>query len=222
VPVSERSAQVLPVEEVAAPLVQDVAPRVAAESAPAGAEMISAEERAVLESTDCLMEVGAVVAPHREVQSAGLFRMATRLLELLTTATPQTRCLEVAARDARAHLAATIELEATSGLRSLARSLRDAVTDAGFCPSAPATPADLDALRAGPVRVESVRGTAWDCVQTFVFDDPVRYQYELRTAADGQSVEVVARGFPVAGQPAEELFVQLALGEESEIVVYRR
>jgi hypothetical protein len=72
------------------------------------------------------------------------------------------------------------------------------------------------------VRVESVRGTAWDCLQTFVFEDPVRYQYELRTAADGESAEVVARGFPVAGQGPEELFVRLTLGEEPALVVYRR
>ncbi len=205
-------------------------PRVAAESVPAGLEPLDDAERATLEAADCRAQVQQVAAHTTGARSSGgVIGGATLLIQMLAAATPQTPCLALAGRDTRVYLARTIEVEAIAGLRSLARAMlapgdgTDVRT--ALCASAPATPADLEGLRAGATAVmaPSWRGGPWDCAMPMVFEDPVRFQYEIRTAPDGRSSEIIARGFPVANQPRpEELFVRISVGDESAPVVYRR
>jgi hypothetical protein len=215
------------------PETSEPTPQVATDSTPAGLQPLADDERATLESDECPDEIRRVVANAPGAPGGGVIGSATRLIGLLTAATPQTPCIVLATRDARVYLARTIETLAIEGLTGLARATAvpeaDAHADAGvrtaLCPSAPATPADLEALRDGPVAVdrESLRGGPWECVMSIVFDFPTRYQYEIRTAPDGRSSEIIARGFPVAGQERpEELFVRVSQGDESPPVIYRR
>lgn len=198
---------------------------------PAGLEPLDDTERATLESDGCREEIRRVAAREPGAAGGGVIGGATRLIGLLTAATPRTQCILLATRDARVFLARAIESEAIQGLSSLARATAvphaeaDAGTRTTLCPSAPATPADLEAVRTGPVAVasESLTGGPWECVMSIVFDFPTRYQYEMQTAPDGRSSEIIARGFPVSGRELpEELYVHVSLGDEATPVVYRR
>lgn len=205
------------------------APRVAADSAAEGLEPLDAAERATLEAADCRAQVQQIAASTvgpRGNAGHGVVGGATRLIGSLIAARPQTPCLALAVRDTRVYRARTIESEAIAALRSVARAMTDAGEErTTLCPSAPPMPADLDALREGPVTVDSaaLRGGPWECAMPVFFGDPVRFQYEIRTAPDGSQSEIIARGFPVADRPRpEELFVRVVVGDDATPVVYRR
>jgi hypothetical protein len=96
-----------------------------------------------------------------------------------------------------------------------------------LCASAAAVPADLATLKRGPVTPgpDAYATPGWMCVRFANQGAPQHFQYELRTDASDQSYEIVARGFPVKGKPAVELFLK-GKAEDGQITpssdVYRR
>ena len=119
------------------------------------------------------------------------------------------RCGELISRDLLIYRARMIESEAINNIKMISVGLASASNGEPpkVCPSAGPTPPELSALEKGPVSVPADGWSApgWSCVR-FASQVPVRFQYELRVDAAAKSYEIIARGFPVAGQPAVELF----------------
>jgi hypothetical protein len=200
-----------------------VEPREAATSEPAGLDSLSASERAALERPACAAEIRAI---------ARRARNPSAVFDAVASHQPRTACIELATRDLRTALARSIEAEAMAALRAIASSMRQggdgwsrrgaqAVT---LCPSAPPIPRDLQSLRAGPARIAAGELTGgWTCANLPFVQDAVRYQYEIRTAPDGRSSEILARGFPVRDRTTpEELFVRVVVDNDADPIVYRR
>lgn len=137
------------------------------------------------------------------------------------------RCAKLLQRSVIAYRAQQIESEGINGIKRIMVGLSMAMSAAKpqLCPSAPAVPPQLAALKAGPTRVDGQawQHPGWRCVR---FEQPSqRLQYELRTNAKKQSFEIIARGFPVDGYPAVELFLAGAVQNnaiELSSEVYRR
>lgn len=121
------------------------------------------------------------------------------------------RCADLMRRDVIASQALNIESEAKNNLKAISVGLATASerTPSEFCASAPPVPANLDQLRAGPWKSEPTSWDApgWKCTGFNLRGAPQYFQYELRTDPAAQTWEVIARGYPVAGQPATELFL---------------
>jgi hypothetical protein len=114
------------------------------------------------------------------------------------------RCGDLISRDLLIYRARTIESEAITNIKMISVGLAAA---SKVCPSAGPTPSDLSALQKGavPVPPDAWSAPGWACVR-FAPSVPVRFQYELRMDAAGNAYEITARGYPVDGQPAVELF----------------
>jgi hypothetical protein len=210
------------------------APRLATSSVPEGLAPLSESERATLGAAPCTTEVRQLAATAAPA-GGGAIGGATRLLEVLSTA-PPSDCVALAIRDTTAYLAQLIASEATSAIPMIARGMISAASESGaLCASVPPTPSDLASLRSGATSADAVPA-GWRCAGAhMLFDDPLRYQYEVITAPDGRSAEIVARGYPVAGRAEpDELFARVSLdevsasgarsddGEPAAVDVYRR
>lgn len=121
------------------------------------------------------------------------------------------RCAELMRRDVVASQALNIESEAKNNLKAISVGLATATnrTPPEFCASAPPVPASLDKVKNGPWQSEATSWDApgWKCTGFNLRGAPQYFQYELKTDAAKQTWEVIARGFPVAGQPATELYL---------------
>ncbi|MCU0690822.1 MAG: hypothetical protein MUF54_05410 [Polyangiaceae bacterium] len=121
------------------------------------------------------------------------------------------RCADLIRRDLLIYRARMIESEAINNIKMISLGLASASSadPRTVCPSAGPTPPDLAALQRAPVGAPATawRTPGWSCVR-FQPQAPLRFQYELRTDPSAMTYEIVARGFPVAGQPAIELFQQ--------------
>jgi hypothetical protein len=202
-------------------------PRPAADSLPDGLSPLSAAERAVMQAPACTAEIRRIATAHAgEARTGGIIGGAQRLLAALASVSPQTDCVRFAARDTLVYLARSIGTEAQARVRQIARSMGLAAQDASphrLCPSAP-VPHDLAALRTHPVMVAAptTPSDPWRCIGVD-FEEPGRYQYEVRTAPDGQSAEIIARGFPVAGQlQPDEIFARIRVGDDAAPTLFRR
>jgi len=137
------------------------------------------------------------------------------------------RCGDLISRDLLVYRARMIESEAINNVKMISVGLASAANHepAQMCPSAGPTPPDLTALEKGPVSVPAEGWTTpgWSCVR-FSLAVPARFQYELRTDAAKKTYEIIARGYPVAGQPAVELFQRgkLESGMHPSSAVMRR
>jgi hypothetical protein len=122
------------------------------------------------------------------------------------------RCAELMRRDVMASQALNIESEAKNNLKAISVGLSAAYNQQPpvLCPSAPPVPPTLDLLRNGPWKADAASWEApgWKCARFNLAGAPQYFQYELKTDAAAQTWEVVARGFPVAGQPATELYLR--------------
>lgn len=122
------------------------------------------------------------------------------------------KCANLLLRDVRAYLAGTIESEASSNLGrivvGLATSMEREPPD--LCASAGPVPADLEALRAGrwTSKTEDWSAPGWACARFNLAGEPQRFQYQLVTRAGSATWEIIARGFPVKGGPATELYAR--------------
>jgi hypothetical protein len=119
------------------------------------------------------------------------------------------RCTELVRRDLLVYRARVIESEAINHIKLLSFGLASATQKEPpiLCASAGPTPADLASLEAGAVLVPASAWSSpgWTCAR-FQPQTPLRFQYELRMNEAAQTYEIVARGYPVAGQRAVELF----------------
>ncbi len=122
------------------------------------------------------------------------------------------RCAELMRRDVIASQALNIESEAKNNLKAISVGLSAASNQQPpvLCPSAPPVPPTLDPLRNGPWSADATSWEApgWKCVRFNLAGAPQYFQYELKTDPAAQTWEIVARGFPVAGQPATELYLR--------------
>ncbi len=122
------------------------------------------------------------------------------------------RCAELMRRDVIASQALNIESEAKNNLKAISVGLATATqrTPPEFCPSAPPVPPSLDQVRNGPWQSQPTSWDApgWKCTGFNLRGAPQYFQYELKTDPATQTWEVIARGYPVAGQPATELYVR--------------
>jgi hypothetical protein len=121
------------------------------------------------------------------------------------------RCSDLIRRDLLIYRARMIESEAINNIKMISLGLASASSGDPHtvCPSAGPTPPDLAAFQHAPVDAPASAWSTpgWSCVR-FLPQVPLRFQYELRTDPSAKTYEIVARGFPVAGQPAVELFQQ--------------
>lgn len=187
-------------------------PRPAADSSPEGLDPLTEAERGELEQR-CKAFVSAVTQAGKK---AGRTKSSTDIaLEVLANPPKSPgldaeRCAPLMKRELVAYRARTIEAEAMLALKQLAFAMADAHAKNGaLCPSAPAVPSMLDGLAREPYASTSKDWSApgWLCAN-FAISPPQRFQYELRSDAGAGSYEIVARGFPVEGGPATELFVR--------------
>ncbi len=119
------------------------------------------------------------------------------------------RCTELVRRDLLVYRARVIESEAINHIKLISFGLASATQQepSVLCASAGPTPPDLTSLERGAVLVSANAWTSpgWSCVR-FQPQTPLRFQYELRMNEEAKTYEIVARGYPVAGQGAVELF----------------
>lgn len=117
------------------------------------------------------------------------------------------RCAELMRRDVMASQALNIESEAKNNLKAISVALASAMdrTPPELCGNAPPVPPSLDQVRSGPWKSEPTSWDApgWKCTGFNLRGAPQFFQYELKTDAATQTYEIIARGFPVPGQPTE-------------------
>jgi len=121
------------------------------------------------------------------------------------------RCVELMKRDTIAYFAQTREGEAKINLRRVIVGLMSSLDQASpaFCGSAPPVPASLEMVKDQPYssKPEDWKADGWKCARFDLSGAPQVFQYELRTDAKAKSYEVIARGYPVQGGPATELYI---------------
>lgn len=119
------------------------------------------------------------------------------------------RCTELVRRDLLVYRARVMESEAINHIKLISFGLASATQKkpSTLCPSAGPTPGDLVSLERAAVLAPASAWASpgWSCVR-FQPQTPLRFQYELRTDEKAQTYEIVARGYPVAGQGTVELF----------------
>lgn len=204
--------------------------RLASETAPPGLTPVHADEQKDVESK---------CAPLGKWIEQNIGKAATRkaagekLVELL--AKPPTlqgvdvpRCADIMVRGVREYLARSREGEAISTLKTIMLAMASAAADDGaLCPSAAPVPKDVSALAREPYQSSAAdwQSGGWRCLHIDLASGRQRYQYQVKTAQDGQSFEAIARGHSVDGAPLTELFIvgKLEGGKvEPNSDVYRR
>jgi hypothetical protein len=121
------------------------------------------------------------------------------------------RCSELMRRETIDFFARTRESEAKINLRRVIVGFMSALDGASpaFCGSAPAVPPALENVKDQPYasKPEDWKADGWKCVRFDLSGAPQVFQYELRTDPKGKTYEVIARGYPVQGGPATELYI---------------
>lgn len=121
------------------------------------------------------------------------------------------RCTELLRRDMVEYLARTRESEAKLNLKRIIVGLVTALEHEppAFCASAPPVPPDLATVKDTPYASTQAdwKAPGWTCVRFDLVGGQQVFQYELRTDAKARTYEAIARGYPVQGAPATELFI---------------
>ncbi len=121
------------------------------------------------------------------------------------------RCADLIRRDLISYRAKTIESEAIQQLKRLAVAVGSGLDrqPRTFCPSAPPVPADVSTLNAVPHQTDQKAWdhVAWKCLG-FSLATPQYFQFRYEIDEPSQTFVAVAKGFPVAGKPAVELFLR--------------
>lgn len=209
------SAVVAPAASTVAAAPPEVPGVAAEESSPPGVVPLTEAEAKEVEDK-CSRLGPAIKKQVNALRKAG--KSATdAMLEALQTppkvaGTDVPRCVELMRRYLIEDRAQTIESEAKNNLKAMSVALAGAMerTPPELCPSAPAVPASLDALKSGPwsSAADAWDAPGWKCARFTLTGSPQYFQYELRTNAANKTWEIVARGFPVPGQPSTELFLR--------------
>jgi hypothetical protein len=109
------------------------------------------------------------------------------------------RCKELLQKGLRAYLFAAFETEAKVILKRLGQGIVMAYQSHGtLCPSAKPVPPDAQKVAAGPyIATEADWGSAgWECLGFAMPDQPMRFQYEVKTDPKAGTFEMIARGSP--------------------------
>ncbi len=187
-------------------------PVLAVDSAPAGLRLLTDAEQQQLK-TQCAKLVQW--AQQRVGKAATRVAATHKLLDVLAEA-PKIEGIDVAScRDRltgelRLYLARTKEVEATTTLKILMLAMASAVADKGkLCPSAPPVPSKLDRVKTAPYQPQASdwKAAGWTCLH-HANQQPQRFQYEVNSDPTAGTFEVVARGYPVEGAEATELFLR--------------
>lgn len=189
--------------------------RNADESDPEGLPAIKPDERKVLDG-DCKKFTDAVAkAIAKKKPAPGETRADQVVAALEKPPTVQgvdgAKCADLMRRDVLIYAARQAESEAKNNLKLVAVNIGVAFeNDKNLCPSAGPTPASLDALQKGPATTTANDWMApgWSCTRFGPSAAPTRWQYELKTDKGRGTWEVIARGYPVAGGPPTELFLE--------------
>ncbi len=219
-----------PVAATAAKPPQPVtAPVLAAESAPAGLVPLSDAERQHLKG-DCakLVEWAQQRAGKAKTRAAATQKLLEALAQAPTIeGVDVASCRDLMTRDLQVYVARTKEIEATTTLKMLMLAMASAVEENGkLCPSAPPVPSKLSNLNTAPYPPQASDWTApgWSCLR-HANQQPQRFQYQVQSDPTAGTFEIVARGYPVAGGEATELFLRckLVAGKvELHSDIYRR
>lgn len=123
----------------------------------------------------------------------------------------EARCSDLVRRDQTRQLARSAENDARMMLVNMAKMVGVAFRQSSqLCPSAEPTPPSVEAV-ATPgglgTTAKEWGAKGWKCLQAELWNQPVRWQYELRSNPAGGTFEIVARGRPVVGGPQEELYL---------------
>jgi hypothetical protein len=206
-----------PSAKASAPAASAPAPKgsevLAADSSPPGVTKLSKEEAEVArKSCKPLADALATAAKSKKIASNA---DRNAFVEKFLEAPPKlahvdvARCADLILRDLRAYVAATIESEARLNLGrivvGLATSLEREPPE--FCASAGPVPAEPIAAGA-PFQSKPGDWAApgWKCARFDLAGEPQRFQYELVTDPKAGTWEIVARGRPIAGAAATELY----------------
>lgn len=121
------------------------------------------------------------------------------------------RCSDLLRRDMIEYLARSRESEAKLNLKRIIVGLVTALEHdpPAFCASAPAVPPELATVKDKPYSSSSAdwKPVGWACVRLDLSGAPQVFQYELRTDPKAQTFEAIARGYPVQGAAATELYI---------------
>jgi hypothetical protein len=210
-----------------APAPQARAPRPATASDADGLRPLDDAEAEELKK-GCKKFLGALEAAGRTRSPAGRVAATEVMLDLLADpprvdGVDLPRCTELVRRDLEIYRARTMESEAIQALRMIAIALQRADSPEAMCAAAPAVPADVARIEKGAYTTTAADWQAggWRCIGFGSAGMPLRWQLETRAAGAG-AFEIVARGFPVRGGAATELFLQGKLGETEPGEVMRR
>lgn len=185
----------------------------AADSSPPGIHPLAEDEKKEL-ATQCKKLQDAITKSARK--DAGKRRSDEIVAQFLANppkiaGVDVPRCGDLMLRDLRAYLARTRENGAVVGLKMIVVGLSRAIEDkpGQLCPSAPAVPADLASLATAPQKTESSdwKAAGWTCAHFDRAGSMEMFQYELKTDQKTGHYEAIARGFPVPGEKATELFL---------------
>lgn len=109
------------------------------------------------------------------------------------------RCRDLLGRGIHGYVAAAREVEARVILGQIALRAVGAYRETGkLCPDAAKVPADRALVARGPYESTAADWTSpgWTCLHFSFEGQPQRFQYEMRTDADGKGFELLAHGVP--------------------------
>lgn len=109
------------------------------------------------------------------------------------------RCRDLLGRGIRGYVAAAREVEARVILGQIALRAVGAYRETGkLCPDAAKVPADRALVARGPYESTAADWSSpgWACLHFNFEGQPQRFQYEMRTDADGKGFELLAHGVP--------------------------
>jgi hypothetical protein len=122
----------------------------------------------------------------------------------------EAKCTDIVRRDQAKKRAKMAENDARMMLGTMHDMLGAAFKDTKkLCPGAEATPASIDETKAlgGLATKQADWSKGWSCLKFELWNQPARWQYELKSNPGGGTFEIVARGFPVVGGSQVELFL---------------
>jgi hypothetical protein len=189
-------------------------PGVPADSSyPAGVNALSEAEQKEL-ATKCKKLNDAIAAAAKK---AGGKARPIDVIESVLQSPPKLagtdvpRCSDLMRRDTIAYLARTRESEAKLNLKRIVVGLVTALErePPAFCASAPPVPPSLDTVKDKPYQSSMAdwKADGWACVRFDIAGGMQVFQYELRTDAKAKTFEAIARGYPVQGAAAAELYI---------------
>ncbi|MFO0590644.1 MAG: hypothetical protein U0441_24085 [Polyangiaceae bacterium] len=183
-------------------------------SAPPGAQPLTEDESKEL-TGKCKKLTDAVAAAAKK--SSGKKRPVDIVQEVLAhppklPGVDLPRCGSLMEREMIDYLARTRENEAKLNLKRILVSLSTGMeaSPPKWCASAGPTPPDLATVKDIPYQstLTDWQAPGWKCAVFDLSGAPQVFQYELRTDAKAQSFEVIARGYPVRGAAATEIYVE--------------